>query len=80
MSEIEAKTSKLKAQVVISLTLNQKASLEQIVKECQTDSGMVIGSLVVQDNELKAAFSRLPIELAKQIIKIANDYHGGEKK
>lgn len=78
MAEIEAKTSKINAEVFIGLTLNQKASLDQMLNECRTDSGMIVGSLMQQGDEIKVGFSRLPVELAKQIIKIANDYHGGK--
>jgi len=74
----EAKTSKVQAEVIIDLTLNQKAYLESMLKTWRTNGGIIIGGLAQRDEEIKVGFRVLPEKLGEQILKIVDDYYGGE--
>lgn len=73
----EGITSKVQAEVIINLTLNQKADLEPLLNCWVAHGGLMVGGLAQQENEIKVGFRLVPDELGRQIIKIVDDYYGG---
>lgn len=71
----EIVTSKVTAEVFITLMPEQEKQLEDFIKMWQTNNGLIIGSLGELNGEFVIGFRQFPKEIASQIFKIAEDFY-----
>ena len=67
--------SKVKADAAISLTVEQRGELNNLIESWRNEKGLVVASLVDAGDGIKVTFKLMPTELGNQILQIVDDFY-----